>query len=93
MHWEWKNCPFAWQCQYNCHAEESIVILEAVASHDLWIFRSFFGMAGSHNETNVFHCSLVFEQLLQGTAHVVNYEINGNAYGKPFYIVDGVSPD
>jgi hypothetical protein len=33
MHWEWKNCPFASQSQYN--HEGCIIILEAVASHDL----------------------------------------------------------
>jgi hypothetical protein len=52
MHWEWKNCMFAWQCQYSGHTEGCTVILEAVASQDLWIWHSFLGMASTHNDIN-----------------------------------------
>ena len=37
MHWKWKKCPCAWKCQYCGHIREPTIILEAVASYDLWI--------------------------------------------------------
>jgi hypothetical protein len=37
-----------------------MVMLEAIASHDLWIWHSFFDMIGPNNDINVLHCSLIF---------------------------------
>ncbi|GAA0153253.1 hypothetical protein LIER_11537 [Lithospermum erythrorhizon] len=38
MHWEWKNCPSAWEGQFTREDKgTTTVILEAVASYDLWI--------------------------------------------------------
>jgi hypothetical protein len=93
MHWQWKNCPFGWQGAYSGHEEGKTVILEAVISQDLWIWHSFFGMAGSNNDINVLHRSPVFNRLMQGKAPRVSYEINGNAYDKPYYLADGIYPD
>jgi hypothetical protein len=39
MHWEWKKCYFACQGQYNGHVKGYTIVLEAVASHDLWIWQ------------------------------------------------------
>ncbi|XP_010451609.1 PREDICTED: uncharacterized protein LOC104733755 [Camelina sativa] len=43
MHWEWKNCPTAWKGQYTRGSGKPTIVLEAVASQDLWIWRAFFG--------------------------------------------------
>ena len=37
MHWKWKNCPTAWKVMYCGHIRGPNIILEAVASYDLWI--------------------------------------------------------
>ena len=37
MHWEWKNCPTSWKGMYSRGTEKPTIVLEAVASYDLWI--------------------------------------------------------
>lgn len=47
MHWSWKNCPKAWSGQYkNARAAASTIILEAIATKDLWIWHCFCGTPG-----------------------------------------------
>ncbi|XP_038695425.1 uncharacterized protein LOC119992703 [Tripterygium wilfordii] len=92
MHWKWKNCPTAWKGMYTGHCHEPTIILEVVASYDLWIWHAFFGLPGSHNDINVLERSHVFSELTQGRAPIVNYSINGHNYTMGYYLADGIYP-
>ena len=61
MHWEWKNCPTAWRASFQKQVYKvPTIILEVVASYDLWIWHAFFGLPGSLNDINVIDRSPVF---------------------------------
>ena len=90
MHWKWKNCLTTWQGMYTGHCHEPTIILEVVASQDLWIWHAFFGLPGSLNDINVLDRSLVFTLLENGHAPPVNYIINGHEYRMRYYLVDGI---
>ena len=90
MHRTWKNCPISWHGMYRGHKKEPTIILEAVASKDLWIWHAFFGMPGSHNDINVLQISPIFARLAEGDGPQVNYSINGNDYTMGYYLVDSI---
>jgi hypothetical protein len=92
LHWTWKNCPVSWHGMYRAYKKEPTIILEAVASKDLWIWHAFFGMPGSHNDINVLQRSPIFERLAEGDAPQVNYNINGNDYTMGYYLADDIYP-
>jgi hypothetical protein len=69
MHWSWKNCPTAWHGMYRGYKKEPTIILEAVASKDLWIWHAFFGMPGSHNDINVLHDQIYLQGSLREKVH------------------------
>nr|GEZ40015.1 hypothetical protein [Tanacetum cinerariifolium] len=68
------------------------IILDAVASYDLWIWHAFFGTPGSCNDINVLHRSPVFSDVLEGRAPKVSYVVNGNQKNMACYLTDGIYP-
>ncbi|XP_024013221.1 uncharacterized protein LOC112087545 [Eutrema salsugineum] len=92
MHWEWKNCSTAWKGQYSRGSGKPIIVLEAVASYDLWIWHAFFGPPGTLNDINVFDRSPVFDDIIQGKAPRVNFSVNGTEYKLAYYLTDGIYP-
>ncbi|GKA38153.1 ALP1-like protein [Tanacetum coccineum] len=93
MHWEWKNYPVSWQGQYGRGDKKyPTIMLEAVASQDLWIWHAFFGVAGANNDINVLDNSPLFDDLLDDKAPVAPYVVNGVGFEKGYYLADGIYP-
>ncbi len=80
MHWEWRNCPTAWKGMFTGRGKSASIILEAVASYDLWIWHAFFGMPGAHNDINVLHRSPIFARYANGEQPPVSFTVNENTY-------------
>ncbi|XP_028058824.1 uncharacterized protein LOC114262651 [Camellia sinensis] len=92
MHWRWDKCPSTQAGAYTGHYHKPTVVLEAVASNDLWIWHAFFGMPGSLNDITVLDRSPLFSELTRGRAPVANYTINNHAYTMEYYLADGIYP-
>ncbi|XP_048617757.1 uncharacterized protein LOC125589264 [Brassica napus] len=92
MHWEWKNCPTAWKGQYSRGSGKPTIVLEAVASYDLWIWHAFFGPLGTLNDINVLGRSPVFDDIIKGQAPQVTFYVNGKEYNLAYYLTDGIYP-
>jgi hypothetical protein len=90
MHWNWKNCATTWKGQYSGHVDGPTMILEVVASEDLWIWHLFFGLPGSLNDINILQRSPLFQRLTSGTAPPVEYMVNSHNYSIGYYLVDGI---
>jgi hypothetical protein len=78
---------------YTGHCHEPTIILEAVASQDLWIWHAFFGMLGSINDIDVLDRSPIFAALAEGRTAPVNYIINGHEYTMGYYLADEIYPN
>ncbi|XP_021834060.1 uncharacterized protein LOC110773849 [Prunus avium] len=92
MHWQWKNCPTAWQGDYGNRKGQKSIILEVVACFDTWVWHTFFGVAGSQNDLNVLGQSLVFNDVLRGQGPNITYQVNNTVYQTGYYLADGIYP-
>ncbi|XP_058772575.1 uncharacterized protein LOC131646582 [Vicia villosa] len=69
------------------------IMLEVVASQDLWIWHAYFGTAGSNNDINVLNTPDVFNDVLNGKAPAVQYTVNQTTYHMGYYLADGIYPE
>ncbi|XP_076928921.1 uncharacterized protein LOC143593062 [Bidens hawaiensis] len=94
MHWEWANCPTAWRGQYT-RGDHGVptVSLQAICSHELWIWSAFFGSVGSNNDINVLNASPVLEYYISRSIPVLPFYANDIFYRHGYYLGDGIYPE
>ncbi|CAH1425965.1 unnamed protein product [Lactuca virosa] len=94
LHWAWGSCPNVHKGQYTRgdHGYPT-VILEAVASRDMWILHAFFGSTGSLNDINVINMSPLLDDIYNGTAPDSSFQVVGTSYRNGYYLVDGIYPE
>ncbi|GJS79271.1 ALP1-like protein isoform X1 [Tanacetum coccineum] len=68
------------------------ILLEVVASYDLWIWHAFFGVAGANNDLTILNNSPLFDDLLDGIDPVAPFECNGVTFEKEYYLADSIYP-
>nr|GEW03449.1 protein ALP1-like isoform X1 [Tanacetum cinerariifolium] len=68
------------------------IMLEVVASYDLWIWYAFFGVACTNNDLTVLNHSPLFDDLLDDISLVVPFEVNGVTFEKGYYLANGIYP-
>ncbi|KAH9080818.1 hypothetical protein Ae201684P_007906 [Aphanomyces euteiches] len=93
MHWFWDKCPRAWAGQSTGKDGKTLLVLEAVATQDLWIWHCFFGSAGSCNDINILDRSPLLSDLYNDKPLGISYVINGTQRTTPYYLTDGIYPD
>jgi hypothetical protein len=93
MHWTWKNCPIAWQGQFQDKDGLRSIILEAIADQSLWIWHAFFGLHGGNNDINVLDRSPLMANLLGGEGSDMTFQVNGHVYSRYYLLTDGIYPE
>ncbi|GKB16332.1 ALP1-like protein isoform X1 [Tanacetum coccineum] len=67
-------------------------MLEADASHDLWIWHAFFGLSGANKDLNVPYRSNLFGDVLDDVALECPFTVNGHTYNRGYYLANGIYP-
>ncbi|GJX51656.1 ALP1-like protein isoform X1 [Tanacetum coccineum] len=92
--WSWAQCPTAYCAQISRGDSglEPFILLEVVASQDLWIWHAFYSVAGSNNDINILRQSPVLNDLKVGKAPEVPFVANGVNYKWGYYLTGGIYP-
>ncbi|XP_026410888.1 protein ALP1-like [Papaver somniferum] len=92
MHWPWKNCPSSWAGYYASYKGEPTIVLEGVATYDLWFLHAYFGSPGSNNDLNVLNTFPLFDGIFDENAPKVDFQVGGGRFDMGYYLSDVIYP-
>ncbi|XP_026439677.1 protein ALP1-like [Papaver somniferum] len=92
MHWPWKNCLSSWAGYYASYKGEPTIVLEGVATYDLWFCHAYFGSPRSNNDLNVLNTSPLFDGIFDENAPKVDFQVGGGRFDMGYYLADGIYP-
>ncbi|GJV64900.1 ribonuclease H-like domain-containing protein [Tanacetum coccineum] len=75
------------------HGPNPFILVEVVASQDLWLWHALFGISESNNDINALHQSSLFNDLKSGRAPEIQFVANGVTCPWGYYLVDGMYPE
>ena len=93
MKWIWQNCSTSWRGSFQGKSGKPTVVLEAIASYDLYIWHAFIGMPGASNDINVMDASPLIAEYLDDKAPAYSYTVNGSEYNFVYWLTDGIYPE
>ncbi|XP_022013817.1 uncharacterized protein LOC110913285 [Helianthus annuus] len=86
--------PTAWKGQHHRSDHDGpTLILQAVASQDLWIWQAYFGMADANNNIAVLVSSNLFDDVVDGVAPDTSFYANDVEYKYGYHLTDGIYPE
>nr|XP_043620380.1 uncharacterized protein LOC122592254 [Erigeron canadensis] len=92
-HWTWRNCPHSLRGQYHwVDHERPTIVLEAVASYDLWFWHAYFGVSRSNNDINVLKQSPLFIPEVNKKSPEHGFTVNRLRYNRGYYLGGGIYP-
>lgn len=96
MHVQWKNCPVAWQGQFEGKEKVPTLVLEGMCDYNLFFWHHEFGSAGTLNDINIWDKSELHKAFVDGSwSENVDFEfqIAGRTFNKLWVAVDGIYPE
>ncbi|XP_026433618.1 uncharacterized protein LOC113331048 [Papaver somniferum] len=92
MYWPWKNYPSSCAGYYASYKGEPTIVLEGVATYDMWFWHAYFGSPGSNNDLNVLNTSPLFDGIFDELAPKVDFQAGGGRFDMGYYLADGIYP-